>query len=224
MQEIEEPEEGLNWIFWIIGGGLYVALTIYFAYQTWTFVDWLFPDDQIIMKALTLISFDVMSVFWGCLDLFYKFASPGAKMWVRVSWIVTFILSSIASILYLVVESVFRFHLSVSPATLNTGYIISIIAVVYNIIALVMWVYLEYTWRHPRQDHIDYYRQFRPVKKAKKQKVLDRAPAPAALPATPLPSNILVEEQGPAEQQTEPLAASGGQLKSLPNRRSRSGK
>src|SRR6266487_3347611 len=146
-EELEEaPEPGYNWVFWIIGGFLYIGLTIYFGWQTWTFVDWLFPGDQLLMKALTLISFDVMSVFWGGLDLFYKFASPGAKTWVRVSWVVTFILSSIASVLYLVVESVFRFHLTVSSSTVNIGYIVSIIAVIYNIIALVLWIYLEWSW------------------------------------------------------------------------------
>lgn len=212
LEELEVPEDGTNWPFWIVGGLIYLALTILFGWQTWTFVNFLFPSDQLLMKALTLISFDVMSVFWGCMDLFYKFASEGAKRWVRWSWIITFVLSSIASVLYLVIQSMFRFHIVIDPTTVNIGYIFSIIALMFNIIALVLWVYLEYATRHPRKDSIAYYKAMKPQKKRKAGKPVQQqqasfaqqASAPASPKATaPLPTQASQPGQANGHAKTE---------------------
>src|SRR5947207_2532461 len=99
-----------NGLFWVIGAFIYLGLIVLFGWQTWQLVNYLFPGDQLMAKVLTLLSFDVMAVVWGAMDLFYSFASRGAKMLVRVAWIITFLLSLVASILYLSFQWFFRFQ------------------------------------------------------------------------------------------------------------------
>ncbi len=141
------------------GLGIYGALLLLFGWQTWQFVSWLFPTDQLLAKILTMLSFDVLAAFWALAHTFYRFASRGAKAWVVVSWALTFILSLVASVLYLVVQFYYRFNIGVSPGMVNTGYAVSIISLVFNILALMSWLILEYRARHPRQDEFDLYEQ-----------------------------------------------------------------
>jgi hypothetical protein len=79
----------------------------------------------------------------------------GVKYLTDSSWVLTFLLSLIASILYLVLESFFRFHVDVSTTTVNIGYGISIFALTLNILALTAFLILEYRAMHPRQDYFD---------------------------------------------------------------------
>src|SRR5260221_8101324 len=139
----------------VIFGVIYLGLLILFGYQTWQLVDWLFPNDQLLMKVLTLFSFDVLAAAWACAHPFYHFRNRGAKTWVQVAWVLTFLLSLIASILYLVLESFFRFHVQVSNTTVNVGYGISIFALTLNILALTAFLILEYRAAHPRQDYFE---------------------------------------------------------------------
>src|SRR5258708_140317 len=76
-----------------LGAAIYVGLIILFAWQTWAFVDWLFPSDQLLFKLLTVLCFDVMAVFWAATDLFYRFAVKGARTLVRWAWAISFVLS-----------------------------------------------------------------------------------------------------------------------------------
>jgi len=135
-----------------LGAAIYVGLLILFAFQTWFFVDWLFPGDQWIFKLLTVICFDVMAVFWAATDLFYHFAAKGARTLVRWAWAITFILSLLASIFYLVIESMFRFQVPITPTTVDIGYGVTIFALTLNIIFLTFWIYQEWNKRHPHQD------------------------------------------------------------------------
>lgn len=134
---------------------LYLGLLVLFGYQTWMFVSWLFPDDQFLMKLLTLISFDVLSLLWACTDLFWKFADREARTLVRSAWALTFFLSLAASILYLVIESMFRFQVPISPITVDIGYGVSIFALTANILFLTFFLYKEYRARHPEDFEED---------------------------------------------------------------------
>jgi hypothetical protein len=136
----------------IVGTAIYLGLLMLFAYQTWQFVDWLFPSDQVLMKLLTVLCFDVMALFWACVDMFYRFASKGARTLVRWAWGISFFLSLIASIFYLVIESMFRFRVELTQQTVNIGYGITIFALTLNILFLTFWLYQEWGARHPRED------------------------------------------------------------------------
>lgn len=144
------PHTGNNLLF-ILFAVVYVALLILFASQTWLFINWLFPPDQLVMKALTLLTFDGMAALWAVGDLFYKFASPGAKTIVRTAWAISFLLSMLATIFYLVLESMLRFNIAITPDTVNVGYGVTITAVTLNVLFVTFFLYLEWRARHPEE-------------------------------------------------------------------------
>jgi hypothetical protein len=141
-------------IMWV-AAIIYGALLLLFGWQTWQFITWLFPEDQLLARILTLISFDVMAAVWAIDHTFYRFKSRGAWWWVGIAWVITFVLSLVASILYLVVQFYFRFHLGVDQGMVNTGYGVSIFALVFNILALMFFLVLEWRARHPKQHDWD---------------------------------------------------------------------
>jgi hypothetical protein len=163
---------GLFIIFVII----FVGLILLFAWQTWSFVDWLFPTDQLLMKLLTVLCFDVLAVGWACLDLFYKFATRGSRTLVRWAWAISFILSLLASIFYLVIESMFRFRIPLTQGTVNIGYGVVIFAVTLQVLFVTFWIYIEWNARHPHQDEYEH-----PVRIAPKE---PDPPQPVALAKT----------------------------------------
>lgn len=140
---------GNNALF-IIMAGVYVGVLILFGVQTWLFVDWLFPADQLFMKLMTVLCFDVMSFLWAVVDLFYDFASVAAKRLVQWAWGISFLLSLTASIFYLSLESMFRFHVTVTADMVNTGYGVVIFAVTLTVVFLTAWLYIEWDTRHPQ--------------------------------------------------------------------------
>jgi len=140
---------------YIVGAAIYVGLLLLFAWQTWAFVDWLFPSDQMLMKLLTVLCFDVMALFWACVDLFNKFGSRGARTLVRWAWAISFILSLLASIFYLTISSMFRFHLQINQQTVDVGYGVTIAALTLNILFLTFWLYAEWAARHPQNDEYE---------------------------------------------------------------------
>jgi hypothetical protein len=151
---------------------IYLALLILFGWQTWQFVVWLFPDDALLFRVLTFGSFDVLAAIWAGVHTFHKFRSRGAKTWVVIAWGFTFILSLIASVLYLVLLGYFRFHLDVTPTMVDIGYAVSIFALVFNILALMAFLILEYRGAHPRQD---YYELEQPITIEEVEETLERA-------------------------------------------------
>lgn len=170
----------------IVGGTIYLGLLILFGYQTWQFVDWLFPSDQMLMKLLTVLCFDVMALFWACVDLFYRFASRSAHTLVRWAWAISFILSLLASVFYLVIESMFRFQIPLNQQTVDIGYGITIGALTLNILFLTFWLYLEWSIRHPHEDeYLDDDKEETPVQQSSPAPVQQPAPTSAATPALP---------------------------------------
>lgn len=172
----------------IVGSVIYLGLLILFGYQTWQFVDWLFPSDQILMKLLTVLCFDVMALFWACTDLFYRFKSRGAHTLVLWAWAVSFLLSLLASIFYLVIESMFRFQIALNEQTVDIGYGITIGALTLNILFLTFWLYLEWSERHPHRNEYDDEDE-KPVPAAQPAITQQPAstPAPTSTPKQPAP-------------------------------------
>jgi len=133
----------------------YIALLLLFGWQTWEFVNFLFPDDQLLMKLLTVFSFDVMALIWGCAHIFYRFAHPHAKTAVGWGWAITNILSLVATILYMVIQSMFRFHVVVSTDVVNFGYGVTITALVFNLAMIAVFLYKEIATRFPNEDEFE---------------------------------------------------------------------
>jgi hypothetical protein len=154
MAQRQTAHTGGNGLF-IIMALIYVSLLILFAWQTYEFVDWLFPSDQVLMKILTLVCFDVMALLWACLDLFYRFAIREARSLVRWGWGISFVLSLLASIFYLIIKSMFRFHLEIDQTQVNIGYGVVIAAVTLQVVLVTFFLYLEWNARHPYQDEYE---------------------------------------------------------------------
>lgn len=138
----------------IIMATIYIGVLLLFASQTWFFVNWLFPGSQILMKLLTVLCFDIMAFLWACVDLFYRFASRGAKTVVRFAWAISFLLSLLASIFYLILESMLRFNVEITEDMINIGYGVTIISVSLTVIFVTWFLYLEWSVRHPLE--LDY--------------------------------------------------------------------
>lgn len=185
---------------------LYIGLIILFAWQTFLFVNWLFPGDQIMMKILMVICFDGMDLVWGLCDLFYHFASKSTRTLVRFGWGISFVLSLLASIFYLVISSMFRFSIVLTPEQVDLGYAITIVAVVFQVVMVTFFLYIEWLVRHPYQDEwyplppLPEYGRTEPAgevkalaktttttKKKRKLPVTDRLPAKQDASTTPLP-------------------------------------
>lgn len=127
-----------------------LGFTGLFAWQTWQFVDFLFPSDAILMKILTLLSFDVMLLVYGSLDLFYPFVTSVSHNLIKVGWSVAGLLSIITTILFFSISSMLRFQIVITQSMVNWGYVIVTISVVVNMIILTFWWRIEWVTRHPR--------------------------------------------------------------------------
>lgn len=131
---------------------IYIGLLVLFCWQTAIFVNWLFPDDQVMMKILLVFCFDGMAFFYAVADLFYHFASKNTRGIVRWGWGISFFLSLLASVLYLIINSFFRFHLVIDSTWINVGYAVTIVAVVFQVCMVTFFLYIEWLTRHPYQD------------------------------------------------------------------------
>jgi hypothetical protein len=192
------------------GLAMYAGLLMLFGWQTWQFVSWLFPDDQLLAKILTMLSFDILAAFWAIVHTFYRFADRGAKTWVVIAWALTFILSLLASVLYLVIQFYFRFSLAVSPAMVDIGYAVSILALVFNILALMAWLILEHQKRHPRQDEFELYEE--DEASSLPQTRVQSAPPPAL----PSPDMMAAFAAFMQQRQAAPAREVTGEIKAVP--------
>ncbi len=133
----------------------YIGLLILFAWQTWGLVNFLFPDDQLLMKMLTLFSFDIMAFLWGCAHMFYRFAHPTSKAAVKWGWGITNLLSLIATVLYMVIQNMFRLRILIDNNLVSLGDGITIAALVFNIGILTVFLYYEISTRFPNEDEFE---------------------------------------------------------------------
>lgn len=198
------PHTGGNALF-IVLATVYIGVLLLFGSQTWFFVSWLFPDTQLLMKLLTVLCFDIMAFLWALVDLFYQFASPGAKTVVRFAWFISFVLSLLASVFYLVLESMLRFSIEVTPELVNTGYGVTIFAVTLTVIFITWFLYLEWAIRHPVEMIV-----------TNRVNVVEVQPQPAQLPPPTLDvaalkttiKDIITAEIAPLKQEIETRKAS----------------
>ena len=152
---------------------IYVALLGLFAWQTLMFVNILFPDSDLAMKVLTVFSVDGMGFVWACLHTFYKFAHPYAKNAVRWGWAVTYLLSAIISVLYLVFTYMLDFQHVTDSTAIKIGVGLSIAALMYNLGMLSVFLFYEISTRFPNED------EYEIVEQAKTSKVLTGLPTSA---------------------------------------------
>lgn len=140
----------------IIGTALYCGMLAYFAFQTWEFLVWVFPDSYGAWRIVSLIFFDGMALFWAIVHTFYRFHDRNAHNLISWAWGVTFFISATASVLSLVLAGYFRYNLPVPSLVFGLSAGISIFATVYSILSCMFWLLWEWKALHP---HMHYYEQ-----------------------------------------------------------------
>lgn len=132
--------------------GVQVGLLALFAGQTWFFVNILYPDDLLVMRALTVFSVDGMALVWACLIWFYSFAHPHSKNAARTGKWVDYGLSAIISVIYMVMTYTFRYYHITDLTAVQVGSVCSIIALIFNVILVFVFLDKEIGTRWPAED------------------------------------------------------------------------
>lgn len=177
------PATGSNGFF-IIASVLYLAFLGLFLWQTAQFVNWLFPSDQVIYKVITVTTFDVMAILWACIDTFYRFATKGSHNLVKWAWGISFIASLVASVFYMVLQSMTRLNFIPSEAWIDVGYTIVILVTVLQILFLTFFIRQEWMIRHPKTNDYEYDRiAVEPIIHYQQQPETRIYPYPAQQPA-----------------------------------------
>ena len=133
----------------IVGVTLLVLLTVVFAAQTWDLINRLFPDQNILIKVISVFSIDGCYAVWALLKMLYRFSKPISKSLAKtMSWS-AFALSCTASVLDLILSSTDILPHKIDPTYFVAAFIIVIVAFVGNIIAGVVVADIELGFSHP---------------------------------------------------------------------------
>ncbi len=128
------------------------------------FVD--FPDlsaassmssQSILLQIFGIGSFDAMALCWAVIFHKWSFYSRQAKLLVGFAWAVTFALSTLASVLYMSMNNVIDFHMTLPVSILQFGDWTVIGATVFNLICLTFFFKLEDESARPHRDQFDMY-------------------------------------------------------------------
>ncbi|MFL5628742.1 MAG: hypothetical protein ACJ788_24440 [Ktedonobacteraceae bacterium] len=128
---------------------LFLGAIAFFGYQTWQFVNWLLPEDSLLMKVLAVINFDVFSYVWLAVGLFLaRWTQPLTRTLAVIAGIVTFLLSLGCSVIQIMIASAERFGTNTNMDLVYTAYAFIIVALVWNISTLlgilhIQWPYIS---------------------------------------------------------------------------------
>lgn len=138
-----------NPVTFILGTAFMLAYVLYSGSQTWLLVDWLFPGDALVMKVLTVVTFDVSALFFFILHQFHRPATEGSKTIVLYGSIIDFILSIVATGFYLTLRYVTHYNGMVDPNLVTAMYVTVLVAMIINIIFVACWWSIEWGAYHP---------------------------------------------------------------------------
>lgn len=194
---------GGNGLF-IIGTVFYMSFIGLFLWQTAAFVSWLFPQDQILYRIITVSVFDIMALFWAVVDTFYRFATRVSHNLVKWAWAISFVAAMLASIFYMALQSMTRLNFQPDGTWVNTGYCIVIAVTVLQILFLTFFIRIEWMKRHPRVNDYEYDVQ---------------GEYRVATPEPPAPKVLTPPAQPQQKVLTPPVSAQPRRLKKLPRAR-----
>ena len=132
-----------------------LALLLLFAYQTWEFVNVLYPADYLLMRVLSVFSVDGLALCWACLIWFYRFAHPHAKTAARAGKWVDYILSGLISVAYMVMTYTFRFYHITNLNAIQLGTVFTIGALIFNVVMVFVFLDNEIKTRWPAEDEYE---------------------------------------------------------------------
>ena len=118
-----------------------------FAYQTWEFVNWLFPVENLLMKILAVVNFDIFSYVWLMVGLFLApLLHPTSKSLAFIVGIVTFILSLACSVIQMMLAQSERFLTAIDPKIIYFAYALVILALVINIVTVLTLLHIQWPY------------------------------------------------------------------------------
>ncbi len=157
MEEYEDDFQqsgGGSWIKWLAIIA-YIAIIVAYAVQTLELVGWLFPADNVFMKGVTVFVCDGCAVGYAMAEMFYRFRLRKSKYLVFGMWIVTFVLSTAASVIQMYLSSTHNIPHSIDSTIISVAYGVVIIAFVVNIIAITVVIRMEYAASQPQHRYLD---------------------------------------------------------------------
>lgn len=212
MQEYEGQEEQLDLksspaaiVTLIALALLFLGAVIFFGFQTWGFVNWLFPDDGLMMKILAVVNFDLFSYVWLSVGLFLaRWIQPMSRTLAVIAGVVTFLLSLGCSIIQIMIGNAERFGTNTNMDFVYTADAFIIVALVWNICTLLGLIHIQWP----------YISGYNPPKKPQGKgrgwfgKKQTSTPVQQQLSASSTPSHDAdyAEFQAWRDQQTSPLA------------------
>src|SRR2546421_5421400 len=148
--EEEFQQTGGGWWIHKIGIIVYVAVIIAYAVQTLELVTWLFPADNQFMRIVTVFVADGCATGWAMTEMFYRFRLRRSKHLAFGMWIVTFILSTGATVIQMYLSSTHNIPHKIDPSVITIAYGLVILAFVVNIIAITVIIRMEHAAGQPQ--------------------------------------------------------------------------
>ena len=177
-----EQTGGGNWIR-VLGIVVYLTIILAFAWQTLELVGWLFPSENWFMKVVTVFVCDGCATGYAMTEMFYRFRLRWSKNIIFGMWILTFVSSTLATIIQMYLSSTDRIPHTIDPGVITSAYGIIIAMFVLNIIAITVVIRMEYNAAQPRRIYMDD-KDYR-----KRVRVVEHSPAAKAKLAAPTIAN-----------------------------------
>jgi hypothetical protein len=199
-QEYDEfQQSGAGWWIRVIVSIAYAVIIVAYGWQTFELVNWLFPPDNLFMKIVTMFVCDGCATGYAMGEMFYRFRLRRSKHLTFGMWIVTFALSTAATMIQMYLSSTHNIPHQIDPGIIILAYGLVILAFVVNILAITVIVRMEYNAAQPARRYLDDLPR-RPrvqptvqsVSLAQTETVLAPRPAPAQL-AAPQPPSARIE-------------------------------
>lgn len=169
-QQFDEDDfrqSGGGWWIKVAGIIVYMAIIVAYAIQTMQLVSWLFPADNWFMKGVTVFVCDGCATGYAMAEMFYRFKLRKSKHLVFGMWIVTFILSTAATVIQMYLSSTHNIPHSIDVSVVSVAYGAVIVAYVVNIIAITVIIRMEHNAGLPTRRYLDDgQRARRPVQQA----------------------------------------------------------
>lgn len=159
-QQIEYDEEefqqsGAGWWIRLIGIIAYGMLIVAYATQTLQLVQWLIRDGNWFMQIITMFVCDGCATGYAMAEMFYRFRLRRSKHLTFGMWIVTFVLSTAATVIQMYLSSTHNIPHAIDPSIITIAYGLIIIAFVVNIIAITVIIRMEYGAALPTRRYLD---------------------------------------------------------------------
>lgn len=158
-QEFYEEDDfkqsgGGRWIK-IIAIVAFMAIIIAYAFQTLQLVTWLFTNDNMFMKAVTVFVCDGCATGYALAEMFYRFKLRASKHLVFGMWIITFVFSTAATVVQMYLTSIHAVPHTIDPNIVVVAYGVIIAAFVANILAITVIIRMEHNAGLPTRRYLD---------------------------------------------------------------------